>query len=111
MTLSRAGSLLSAISLGLLLVSASIGSTALAAEDITLLVGTVSAEGMLLEESGDKYLVTRTEMGEQLLKESGQKVLVTGEVSDKAGTKMITVSSYQPWMVQGVSGKPGGSED
>ena len=64
-------------------------------EEVSVL-GMVTAEGLLVTEDGEEYLIDQeeTEEGKDLLQMQGKKVVVNGVVSETDGTFVIVVNSF-----------------
>jgi predicted lipoprotein with Yx(FWY)xxD motif len=68
---------------------------AIAGQSMTI-VGTINDDGVLVDKSGELYMLNEDEKSEELTENAGNKVEVKGTVKESSdGTKTITVESYK----------------
>jgi hypothetical protein len=61
-----------------------------------IIIGTINDDGVLVDKSGELYMLNEDEKSEELVENAGNKVKVKGTVKESSdGTKTIAVESYK----------------
>jgi len=79
------------------------GMSAWAEDEVVVVMGTVDANGMLVTEMRESYLLHPDDKGKEVMGHSPKTVIVTGRLVEKDGKKTIVVNSYQ--VVEKTSGQ------
>ncbi len=80
--------------LSVMLLTGAVWGIAVAADEIVIM-GTVNEENMLVNESGEAFIVAETDQGMEVVAMVGKKVQVTGTVEEADGKKTVTITEYE----------------
>ncbi|MGD8251444.1 MAG: hypothetical protein PVH30_13250 [Desulfobacterales bacterium] len=80
--------------LSVMLLTGAVWGVAIAADEVVIM-GTVNEENLLVNESGEAFILAETDEGIEVKSMVGKKVQVTGTVEEADGQKTVTITEYE----------------